>query len=306
MNDVIPQTVALRLQLAAIAGNEPAGGLIEVRWRLRDGRGMGQGFHAVERPGALVESIQSIGARTDVYLGATPRRARHGGAGAVHRSWQLWIDLDVPDAIARLEDFRPAASIVLLTGTPGHALALWPLRTPVAPAHLVRANRRLAHALGGDLRATDAARIVRAAGTKNFKREAAAPVECVRLELAVFEARDIVGALPDPPASTARKAPIATRELPSDDALKTIPASVYVPALAGVQPGRDGKIACPFHDDATPSLHVYDDHWRCYGCDRGGTIIDFGAALYEVEPRGRGYFDIRRRLATDLLGRLSA
>ncbi|MCA1701259.1 MAG: hypothetical protein LC790_21120, partial [Actinobacteria bacterium] len=38
-----------------------------------------------------------------------------------------------------------------LTGTPGHALALWPLHRALPPAPLVRANRRLAHAIGGDL-----------------------------------------------------------------------------------------------------------------------------------------------------------
>jgi len=66
MNDVIPQTVALRLQLAAIVGNEPAGGLLEVRYRLRDRPGMGQLFHAAERPESIIDSVLRLGARTDV------------------------------------------------------------------------------------------------------------------------------------------------------------------------------------------------------------------------------------------------
>lgn len=68
--------------------------------------------------------------------------------------------------------------------------------------------------------------------------------------------------------------------------------------------GRDGKVACPFHEDRTPSLHVYDEAehgWHCYGCGRGGTIIDFGAALYGLEPRGQGFHEIRRRLDADLM-----
>ena len=53
-----------------------------------------------------------------------------------------------------------------------------------------------------------------------------------------------------------------------------------------------------------PSLHAYEDPargWFCFGCQRGGTIIDLGAALYRLEARGAGYREIRRRLAADLL-----
>ena len=266
---------------------------------------MGQLFHSAERPESIIETVQGLGARTDVYIGAAPRRRRHGGADAIDRVWTLWADLDGAAAVAALAAFSPPPNIIIATGSAGNRHGWWALREPLTPEQAQRANRRLAHHLGADMRSTDAARILRVPGTLNHKHDPPAPVVCVRDEGAQHPAAAIVGALPDPPAPAARKA-IAIRELPADDDLKTIPASVYVPALVGVEPGRDGKIACPFHNDATPSLHVYDDHWRCYGCDRGGTIIDFGAALYEVEPRGRGYFDIRRRLATDLLGRLSA
>ncbi len=32
---------------------------------------------------------------------------------------------------------------------------------------------------------------------------------------------------------------------------------------------------CPFHDDKSPSLVVYDDHYHCFGCDAHGDTIDF-------------------------------
>jgi DNA polymerase I-like protein with 3'-5' exonuclease and polymerase domains len=35
-----------------------------------------------------------------------------------------------------------------------------------------------------------------------------------------------------------------------------------------------GKINCPFHDDDTPSLHIYDDHYHCFGCGAHGDLID--------------------------------
>jgi hypothetical protein len=39
----------------------------------------------------------------------------------------------------------------------------------------------------------------------------------------------------------------------------------------GRRVGRGGKVACPFHADNEPSLHVYPDHWTCYSakCWRG-------------------------------------
>jgi hypothetical protein len=83
-------------------------------------------------------------------------------------------------------------------------------------------------------------------------------------------------------------------------------AARHVTALTGQVIGRDGKIACPFHADRTPSLHVYEtaeQGWACFGCDRGGTVIDFGTHLYGLEPRGRGYHEVRERLLADLLGR---
>jgi DNA polymerase len=37
----------------------------------------------------------------------------------------------------------------------------------------------------------------------------------------------------------------------------------------------DGKILCPFHDDTTPSLHIYPDHYHCFACDAHGDHIDW-------------------------------
>lgn len=32
---------------------------------------------------------------------------------------------------------------------------------------------------------------------------------------------------------------------------------------------------CPFHEDRSPSFKVWADHWHCFGCAEGGSIIDF-------------------------------
>ena len=42
------------------------------------------------------------------------------------------------------------------------------------------------------------------------------------------------------------------------------------------QPIEAHKIACPFHADSTPSLHLYDNgKWHCFGCGKHGDVLDF-------------------------------
>lgn len=305
----IPQHDARRLLLAAIAGcgREPASSFVELRFR-RPGAPMRQAFISTC-------DVASVGARAavlaqehDVYAGCAPRGRRFGGADAVERVWMLWADLDGPDALERLAAFEPWPSIVVRSGSPGCAHAWWVLNQALSPAHARVALRRLAHHLDGDMAAAEPARILRLPGTLNFKSTPPSSVTCTRLELDSYTARAIVGGLPDPPERRA-PAPAAATPRPADhDALLTIPASEYVPLLTGHQVGRDGKAICPLHDERTPSLHAYPDDqgWWCYGCQRGGTIIDLGAAIYGIAPRGRGYHDIRRRLASDLLGAVAA
>lgn len=48
----------------------------------------------------------------------------------------------------------------------------------------------------------------------------------------------------------------------------------YVPLRRS---GRDYVCRCPFHNDKTPSLHIYTDSqsYHCYGCQNGGDVITF-------------------------------
>lgn len=47
-------------------------------------------------------------------------------------------------------------------------------------------------------------------------------------------------------------------------------------ALYGYRP-RHGFLCCPFHGEKAPSLKIYPDTggWHCFGCGRGGSVIDF-------------------------------
>ena len=43
----------------------------------------------------------------------------------------------------------------------------------------------------------------------------------------------------------------------------------------GYQPNRGGYIPCPFHAEKTASLKLHKSGWYCYGCGKGGSVIDF-------------------------------
>jgi hypothetical protein len=192
----ISQDVALLLQLAAIAGNEPASSFIEIRPLDRNCVQRSRCWFPVRELRRAAERITELAPRLNVYVGAAPRTREAGTKDAVARAWCLWADCDGRDTLTRLAAFRPLPSIVNRTGGDNHAHAYWPLREPLGAAWAERSNRRLALELGADPKATDRARILRAAGTTNHKHDA--PVVCTRLETAdVFTWSEVVGRLPD-------------------------------------------------------------------------------------------------------------
>lgn len=53
----------------------------------------------------------------------------------------------------------------------------------------------------------------------------------------------------------------------------------------GFEPNRAGFIKCPFHQgDRTASLKLYPGErgFHCFGCNRGGSVIDFVMELYDI------------------------
>jgi hypothetical protein len=304
---------ALQLQVGAIMGSEPEGAQVEVRCFRHDQQR--RRFYAPDDP-ALARYVATMAGEWNVYLGCAPRRVvcrirdrkRDGGANALQRVWQLWADIDTADGAMRLDKhFRPEPSLVIATGAPHHLHAYWFLRWPADPAQASWALKRLAYVLGADMRSTDVARILRAAGTLNHKTNPPLPVEPVMVAThRTYHLANVVLGLVDPPEPRPRRA--VSRTVVATDSLHSIPAEEYVPALTGLEPNSRGDVVCPLHDDRKPSLHIYpgDRGWYCFGCQRGWTIIDLASALWGIEPRGKGYHDIRRRLHAMFGGRDAA
>lgn len=48
----------------------------------------------------------------------------------------------------------------------------------------------------------------------------------------------------------------------------------------GLQMNHSGMACCPFHEDGTPNLKVYDDHFYCFGCGKTRDCTGFTAKLF--------------------------
>ena len=62
----------------------------------------------------------------------------------------------------------------------------------------------------------------------------------------------------------------------------------------GLRVSRSGMVRCLFHDDTTPSMKLYDDHYHCFGCQATGDVIHLTAKLFGVTDR-----EAARKLAED-------
>ena len=288
--------------LQILAGANRIGRLIEIRSPTADGA-MRQTFTPATRPDVAARTITRLATRTDVYVGVLLRHHRAGGRDACERSHLAFIEIDRPDGLQRLEQYRCPPSVVIASGSPGHVHAYFQLQEAANLDELEQANRRLAIRLGGDLAATDAARVLRPPTSKNHKHTPATRVQLLVLQPARrYQLEELTAGLADPSPprqSTSPYSRAATSE--PDRQLLAIPAATYVPALTGRQPNRAGKVCCPFHDDGTPSLQLYEHGWYCFACRVGGSIYDLGALLFGIDTRGHQFLQLRERLATELL-----
>ena len=146
---------ALDSYLRMLAGPAPGARLLEIRFALRH-RDMGRLFVAAHSAPGASRLIRRLASRTDVYIGVCLRSRRAGGRNAIDRSHLAFVEIDAPDALDRLRKFTHPPTMIVASGTAGHAHAYFALSAPVMVSELERTNRRLAHALSGDLASVDA------------------------------------------------------------------------------------------------------------------------------------------------------
>jgi hypothetical protein len=208
-------------------------------------------FFSIRRLDAAARAIRSLSPRTDVYCGVLLRSHRAGCRDAVTRLHLAFVEIDAVDALDRLQRFTRTPTMIVSSGTVGHAHAYWTLRTRVGAVELEQTNRTLASHLDADLASVDAARILRPAGTLSHKHRPPAPVELLHLDgAAQYELAELVDGLtpaPSRPAGAAAGRGWAARTA-LDELLLAIPAATYVRELTGLESRRNGKVNCPFHE----------------------------------------------------------
>lgn len=271
--------------LSALFAAAPAGSLIELRYRTE--YGMDHSFHEAAYLDQAADAIEELAPATDAYVGVLPRRRRGGGRDDLEPAGHaLWVDCDTTASARALAAFSPAPNMVVRSGTAENRHGYWLLSEPAGLDDIERANLRLALALGGDSNCADAPRILRPPSL-NHKHEPPAPVELERWTAAAYpRLADVTNALP---AASPYRRPERRQARHSDDPLLELAPAVYVERLTGQRVSRTGKVSCPFHDDRSPSLHVYADPasgWYCFGCRRGGSVYDFAALLWGFSTRG--------------------
>jgi DNA primase len=71
-------------------------------------------------------------------------------------------------------------------------------------------------------------------------------------------------------------------------------ASVVGRRVRLARSGKNWKGCCPFHGEKTPSFHVYDDGYHCFGCGAHGDAITF-----VMQSQGLSFIEAVKQLAAE-------
>ena len=161
--------------------------------------------------------------REEAFVGVAPRTRRRGSKDAVAATRFLWVDVDRPGQLPALWAFlaeRPC-HLLIESGGSGGVHAYWKLAAPPARGvsgvdePIERANARIIHALGidadgrptvADPQCRERARVMRLAGTVNYKTGAYARVVEADLQLPSYRLEELIGDLAGPRAAAGRAA----------------------------------------------------------------------------------------------------
>ena len=251
--------------LLELAAGPRRDGRLAIWTRYRADHYLPGGRHAASTPSRewlaapLAMAEGHVAAGHEVFVGPAVRRPPRpdpdrpgrviGGAATVAATRWLWVDADEPEAVARLRDLHRERPALLLVASGGHGdgmHAYWLLADPLTPDEeaIERANRRLAHAVGGDPQVVNRDRVLRLAGTVNGKTGRHARILLADFGRTDWALDELLGDLPDPPRPV-RATPVAPRGTWAvGDRYRSIAAADWVWALLG-QEGR--LIHCPSH-----------------------------------------------------------
>lgn len=81
------------------------------------------------------------------------------------------------------------------------------------------------------------------------------------------------------------------------DAVQTIKDRLTIREVLlhyGYEPNRAKFICCPFHNEKTPSMKIYEQDFHCFGCGEHGDVISFVQKLF-----GLSFPDTLKKIDTD-------
>jgi hypothetical protein len=281
-------------------------------------------------------AARHAGRGREVFIAPAIRTQPSGDKDAVRCSRWLWVDIDHAGQLHRLWGFlaqRPC-HLLVQTGGSGGVHAYWKLTEPLPatrPAKsgevvepIERAHLRLIYHLGtdrdgkpnvADPAVKDRSRVLRLAGTVNYKTRQYARILEADFHLPGYPLAELIGDLPDPtppgPAPDRRTPhPVASR-----DPYKQIRPAEYFQALAGIDVPKGGLVRCPApgHEDRHPSCSVGTtptQGWCCHAgsCGARGAIYDLASVLlggpYGNDLRGEA-FKRARAYVHDVFGDLT-
>lgn len=237
---------------------------------------------------ARLRALAGSGGRVEVFFTPATLAAPLAGNDSVASAAVAWVDVDDVQRLRDLGRFPHQPHAVVASGSRG-AHAYWLLAEPLPGEVAESLNRRLAAALGADLAVANRGRILRVAGSLNFKPalEGGGPRWCrlVMCDFALsrYRPRSLAAALPPDPKAEPQLRPRDDAPIGGRESWRGIEAADYYRALTGLDPGRGGRIRCPRagHEDRHPSAQLYPGAggWYCFACGAGGGGVDMVAAL---------------------------
>lgn len=69
--------------------------------------------------------------------------------------------------------------------------------------------------------------------------------------------------------------------------------------LAGLHPNRQGFIRCPIHAEDSPSCHLLERGYYCFGCGAKGGLLDLAIALGVARDRASAACWLEKNLTNE-------